>query len=102
MHAVHTLQSWQEDCSMATLTVRNVKEYTKQALRLRAARKGISVEQEVRSILDRAADEPVGENDEPREGASLYEAIRNLVESYGGFEIELPERGPPRDPPTFE
>lgn len=83
---------------MSTLTIRNVKENTKQALRLRAARKGVSVEQEVRSILDRAVDEAVGEN----EGASLYEAIRSLVEPYGGFEIELPKRGSSREPPTFE
>jgi len=87
---------------MSTLTIRNVKENTKQALRLRAARKGVSVEQEVRSILDRAVDEAVDGNDGPREGASLYEAIRSLVEPYGGFEIELPKRGSSREPPTFE
>lgn len=84
---------------MSTLTVRNVKEDTKKALRLRAAHKGVSVEQEVRSILDRA----VGEDDgEPREGESLYAVIRRLVEPYGGFEIELPKRGPAREPPVFE
>jgi plasmid stability protein len=84
---------------MPTLTVRNVKESTKQGLRLRAARKGVSVEQEVRSILDRA----VGDDDErSRGGESLYEVIRRLVEPYGGFEIELPERSPAREPPTFE
>ena len=40
---------------MGTLTVRNVEEETKQALRLRAARKGVSMEQEVRTILREAA-----------------------------------------------
>jgi len=84
---------------MPSLTVRNVKESTKQGLRLRAARKGVSVEQEVRSILDRAVGE---DNDRPREGESLYDVIRRLVEPYGGFEIELPERSPTREPPTFE
>jgi plasmid stability protein len=83
--------------NMATLTIRNVDESTKSALRLRAARNGVSVEQEVRTILDRAAVE-----NNPGEGESLYRAIRRLVEPHGGFEIELPERGPAREPPKFD
>ncbi len=82
---------------MATLTIRNVNEATKSALRVRAARNGVSVEQEVRTILDRV----VGEEDSG-EGESLYRAIRRLVEPHGGFEIELPQRGPAREPPKFD
>lgn len=84
---------------MATLTIRNVNEETKKALRFRAARNGVSVEQEVRSILDGAAKEGDGSLNE---GESLYQAIRRLVEPHGGFEIELPARGPAREPPKFD
>jgi plasmid stability protein len=84
---------------MATLTIRNVREETKKALRFRAARNGVSVEQEVRTILDNAANEGI---EGPQEGESLYQAIRRLVEPHGGFEIELPARGPAREPPKFD
>ncbi len=42
---------------MASLTVRNIEDDVKSALRLRAARKGVSVESEVRDILRAAARE---------------------------------------------
>lgn len=84
---------------MATLTIRNVPEETKKALRFRAARNGVSVEQEVRTILDNAVSERV---EETQEGESLYQVIRRLVEPHGGFEIELPARGPAREPPKFD
>lgn len=42
---------------MPTLTIRNLDEATKTALRLRAARHGVSMEQEVRDILVRSVAE---------------------------------------------
>ena len=39
---------------MGTLTIRNLDDDTKRALRLRAAQKGVSMEQEVRTILREA------------------------------------------------
>ncbi len=84
---------------MGALTVRNLDDGTKQALRLRAARKGSSLEEEVRSILRRAAAEDMAP---PRRHASLYDAIRDLVEPHGGFDLEIPERAPPRDPPPLD
>jgi plasmid stability protein len=85
---------------MASLTIRNLEEETKRTLRLRAARHGKSLEEEVRVILRRAA----REDDKPkRRHANLYDAIRELAEPFGGFELEVPERSlPHRDPPTFD
>ena len=84
---------------MSTLTVRNLDEETKQALRVRAARKGSSLEEEVRTILRRAA----AEDDAPkRRHDNLYDAIRELVEPYGGFDLDIPERSSPREPPSFD
>ena len=39
---------------MPTLTIRNLDDATKSALRLRAARHGVSMEQEARDILSRS------------------------------------------------
>ena len=44
---------------MASLTVRNIEDEVESALRLRAARRGISLESEIRNILrDAAKDTP--------------------------------------------
>jgi plasmid stability protein len=84
---------------MATLTIRNLDEGTKQTLRLRAARRGVSLEEEVRGILRSVT----AEAEPPRIFDNLYDAIRDLVEPYGGFELEIPERSyPVREPPKFE
>ena len=89
---------------MATLTIRTLDEETKQALRLRAAERGVSMEQEARTILkmtvlphrrkERGKDLP---------GKDFYESVRELVEPYGGFDMEIPARSRDmRDPPGFE
>ncbi len=89
---------------MATLTIRNVDDETKQALRFRAAKHGVSVEQEVRTILrdaTRAQSHDAGP--EGRPGESWYKSIRELVEPHGGFDLQIPPRSKAmRDPPTFE
>ena len=82
---------------MATVTIRNVREATKQALQHRAVRHGVSMEQEIRTILDEVA----RSGDTPDREESLYEAIRRLVEPHGGFELELPPRETLREPPDF-
>lgn len=84
---------------MSTLTVRNLDEETKQALRMRAARKGSSLEEEVRTILRRAAAE---DSTPKRRHDNLYDAIRELVEPHGGFDLDIPERSSPREPPAFD
>lgn len=80
---------------MAGIIIRDLDESLERKLRLRAARRDRSIEEEAREILRCAlAEEPV-----PQE--HLVDAIRRLVEPYGGFELELPPRGPMREPPDF-
>lgn len=83
---------------MATMTIRNLDDDLKAQLRLRAARHGQSMEEEVRGILRAAL---VGRVEDDS-GAGLYAAIRARVEPYGGVELELPPRELQRDPPDFD
>ncbi|TAL91868.1 MAG: plasmid stabilization protein [Rhodanobacter sp.] len=80
---------------MATMTIGNLDDELKARLRLRAARRGHSIEEEARSILRSALQA------EPLSGQSLVESIRALVEPNGGIELELPVREPMREPPDF-
>ncbi|RWK41945.1 plasmid stabilization protein [Mesorhizobium sp.] len=85
---------------MGTLTIRNLDDSVKQKLRERAAARGVSMEEEARSVLAKSV---LSEgSDHNSQGVTLYTAIRHLVEPYGGFDIELPERGPARKPPKFD
>lgn len=83
---------------MATVTVRNLDESTKRALQHRAVRHGVSMEQEIRAILDAA----VVSTERAAKDDNLYDAVRKLVDKYGGFDLELPPREPMREPPTFD
>lgn len=80
---------------MATMTIRKLDEDLKARLRMRAARHGQSMEEEARSILRSVLEA------EPLTGQSLVDSIREMVAPYGGIELELPVRGPQRDPPDF-
>lgn len=79
---------------MATMTIRNLDSATKERLRLRAARHGHSMEAEARSILRAALDRP------PRP-ETLTGIMRELFGPGHGIELELPPRGPEREPPGF-
>jgi plasmid stability protein len=81
---------------MASLTIRDLDNFVKAKLRVRAAQHGRSMEEEARTIL-RAA---LAEEAAPTE--NLYEAIRRLFEPLGGMELALPPREPMREPPTFD
>lgn len=88
---------------MATLTIRNLDEETKRSLRMRAARRGVSMEQEARMLLARAVRSPEDASVEQADGASWYRSIRELVEPHGGFDLEIPPRNQAmRDPPKFD
>jgi plasmid stability protein len=79
---------------MAALTIRNLKDSTKQALRLRAARRGKSMEDEARSIL-RVVVEADLSLDDLTKGAvsgSAWESVLELRKKYGTFDFEVPER----------
>ena len=80
---------------MATMTIRNLDDELTARLRIRAAQHGKSMEEEARSILRDAL------KSEPLSGKELVQRIREMVEPYGGIELELPPREPMREPPDF-
>lgn len=79
---------------MASITVRNLDEGLKQRLRVRAARHGRSMEEEVREILRQA----IGDLPAP---TNLGQTIHARFAAVGGVELELPVRGPMREPPSM-
>ena len=81
---------------MASITVRNLDEGLKRRLRIRAAENGRSMEQEAREILRAALDGEAA----PERG--LGTAIHERFKPFGGVELEIPPRGPMREPPRFD
>lgn len=81
---------------MASITIRNLDAEIRQRLRIRAAERGHSMEEEARAILSRAL------SDEPAEALDVGMAIRRRFEPLGGVDLELPPREPMRDPPSFD
>ena len=80
---------------MASITIRNLDDEVKTRLRIRAASNSRSMEEEVRLILREAVGrKPVSQN--------LANAIRARFAPLGGVELELPPRGPMREPPGFD
>jgi len=80
---------------MANITIRNLDEAVKRKLRLRAAQRNRSMEEEARDILRTVLAQ------EPAQAENLADAIRRRVEPFGGVELPLPPRGPMREPPDF-
>ena len=80
---------------MATLTIRDLEPSVKERLRVRAAKNGRSMEEEVRSILRKASAEEV----KPQRG--LGTAIHERFADIGGVELDIPPREPGREPPDF-
>ena len=80
---------------MASITVRNLDDEVKRKLRIRAADHGCSMEAEAREIISEA----VGSTSKPRKG--LGTRIHERFKAIGGVDLELPKRGPMREPPTF-
>lgn len=78
---------------MASITIRKLDEQTKARLRVRAAHRQRSMEDEARHILRAALAE------EPATPRNLAEAIRRRFRPLGGVELRLPARGPMREPP---
>ncbi len=78
---------------MASITIRNLDEQTKARLRIRAAHRKRSMEDEARNILRSALAE------EQSAGSNLAEAIQRRFRPLGGVELVLPAREPMRDPP---
>jgi antitoxin FitA len=81
---------------MASITIRNLDDRLKGRLRLRAARHGRSMEDEVRHILRTALSEKT------REPANLFDVIRRHIAPLGGVDLEIPRRSAMREPPRLE
>ena len=74
---------------MPNLLIRNLDESALDALKRRAKKNGHTQQEEASQIInDAVVDRRVGWPD----------AIREQVEKYGGFDIELPVRSQPRYP----
>jgi antitoxin FitA len=80
---------------MATLTVRNLEDSLKSRLRLRAAARNRSMEDEVRHILRAALQEPAGP------AADLGPRIRARFAAFGDVQLPIGEREPVRPPPAL-
>jgi plasmid stability protein len=81
---------------MATLTIRDLDESLKRELRIRAASRNRSMEEEVRQILRAALSEPaVPAND-------LASRVRARFVDLGDVDLQLPPREPVRTPPGFD
>ncbi len=84
------------DERMASITIRDLDEETKERLRRRAAARHRSMEEEVRQILR----EVVARDDMPTEelGARIIQRFADV----GGVDLELPGRQPARQPPDLD
>lgn len=80
---------------MTSITIRNLAPDVKERLRVRAARRGHSMEAEARDILRSALD-----RSERRD--SLTSIMRELFGAHAGVDLQLPPREPGREPPSFE
>ena len=80
---------------MASITIRNLDDALKAKLRIRAARLGRSMEEEVRVILKTV----LAEEDKLN---SLGESIHQRFADLGGFEMLSIQREPIRDRNLFE
>lgn len=87
---------------MATLTIRNIEPEVKQALRERAARHGVSMEEEARQALRLVVSDHFAARKPVPPEKSEWAEIRKLRDRYGTFDIELPERrGVADNPPKL-
>lgn len=78
---------------MASITIRNLDDQTKARLRVRAAHRRRSMEDEARHILRAALAE-----DAAAQGG-LAEAIGRRFRPLGGVDLSVPAREPMREPP---
>jgi len=78
---------------MASITIRNLDDETKERLRVRAAQRRRSMEEEARNILREALE---AEATVPR---NLAAEIHERFSALGGVDLEIPPREPMRDPP---
>lgn len=81
---------------MASLTIRNLDEDLKGRLRVRAAQRRRSMEEEVRHILRAALSGGAPED------SDLGQAIQRRFKPLGGVKLAIPKRDPIRRPPLLK
>ena len=81
---------------MASITIRNLDDDLKARLRVRAAERGRSMEEEAREIIRCALSE------RRRKVRSLAAAIRQRFADLGGVDLPDVERDVPREPPRLD
>ena len=84
---------------MASITVRNLDKQLEDRLRVRAAQNERSMEEEAHEILKVVLNGDTEVTDPPK---NLADAIMSRFQPLGGVELELPPRGPMREPPRFD
>lgn len=80
---------------MAMLTIRNLDDSLKAQLRIRAAQHGLSMEEEVRRILQQILSP---QNPRTGFGTRIHQRVTALT---GGVDLSLPKRSLPRSAPDF-
>jgi plasmid stability protein len=85
---------------MASITIRKIDEGVKQALRLQAARKGHSMEEEARAILALSVRGETAAQPK-RTMADVMERVNALVDQAEGFDIVI-EKDKPVDFSIYE
>lgn len=80
---------------MASITIRNLDDGIKRRLRVRAAERGHSMEEEAREILREAVSDL-------RAPMNLAQRMRARVARSGGVDLDIPARDAMRTPPTFD
>ena len=95
MGTMQALIANQNNEVMASITIRNLDEETKDRLRIRAARRRRSMEDEARNILREAL-----ASDAATPG-NLAASIAARFKPLGGIDLELPPREPMREPPAL-
>jgi plasmid stability protein len=82
---------------MSSITIRNLDENLKSSLRVRAARHGVSMEQEMRNILQSTLDGDANFSD----GLTFSQRINQRFKGLGIEELVLPARQTARSLPDF-
>lgn len=82
---------------MSSITIRNLDDKLKASLRLRAARHGLSMEQEVRNILQNT----LATETSPASGLEFALRIHERFRGLGADELASPERAPARQVPDL-
>lgn len=83
---------------MSSITIRNLDDKLKARLRVRAASHGLSMEQEVRNILQKA----LAEDSAPSSGSELAKRISQRFQGLGADELVFPDRQSARAAPGFD